>query len=365
MCRVIRGLTVAIAISALFTTFAHADFLIGGFGSAYLVNDDGQVVRQYGQALAFPGGNQTESVDAFALSNDGETVYVFGNDLGGITNFGFDFSTGELEGIIGTPTPGIYQPWFNGFVGNYGIRQPLVRRDVPSGSGDLLYIGRISPVINPPALADKNLLNIVDSSDGIRAQILPPAPAEINDFTVGPGPLGSQSRIYLATNLGVFYYDEVISSGGTGFVLGSSVPLIAEQVGQIEYGPDGLLYTVPSDPPPFNSGINPIHRFDASTGSFVDTFLTEAEINPDGSFDGMRISMGPNGQLYVMRGKFDVTLGIASYHLQSGQLNGVTQMNGLASDAFEFLVLPVPEPSSFAVVITCLAAMCVNRRVSR
>lgn len=345
----------------------EGDFLFqyyDGLPQLYLA--DGTFVHEYGEDLIGHGPDYigypiyTETVDAFTLSADRQEVYVFGNDLGAITNFAFDVDTGDYLGTRGINQSLIVsQQWEEGFESNFGIGHPFIRTDDPSGSGDLFYIGAIG--ITP----GNALVNVVDTSTGdVTTQILLPSPADIHDIALGPGTNGPQSRVFLGTEDGTYAYEELFAGF---FQLVSPAPLTAAvgQFGNMEIGPDGYLYLL-EDYTSYD-----IQRYDSQTGAFVDTFLSDAEegYSAEG-YDFREMRFGPGGDLYLLFVGLSPGPGenvrVYRYDVDTGHRRAEYNLGFVAGglSVADFIVLhdPIPEPASAALLLIGAVLLLSRRR---
>jgi len=338
---------------------AQADFFLGGGH----FRDDGTRFPGYGQGLFGIGEPlYTEEIDATGVSADGKVAYVFGNDLGRVTNFAFNFETGEYLGTRGVRLPrDVHGDLEEGFQISIGIQHPLSRSNVPLGGGDLFYIG--TTTLYYPRV---DLLNVVDTTSGdVITQIVPASPTPIYDFALSPGDIGPQSRVYLATEHGIEAYEEqAVFDWHThkttfSFEHAFSIPLTGANSRplDIEVGPDGLIYLL-------QRGSFDIVRLDRQTGEFVDTFLSGEDdaLSNGASWAPLIMRFGPGGDLYLHVFDWPVTR-LWRYDIASGQRRGEYIMQGGFADSFFVLHDPVPEPASFVLALLGGAIFC--RRLRR
>jgi hypothetical protein len=359
-------LVFAMAMSVAVAQSVRADFLIGTQGFPQLVHNNGTT------ALTLTGGPffSHESYDTFVLSADAQRIYLFANDLGGITAESWSAVSGAYAGAVSTYPAFPGQPWPNNFQPSYAIGEVHTRTSVPTFGGDLLYVGPLGLSSGPGSFIFKPAVNVINTATHqMVEQIVPPASVtQIYDFTLGPGALGSKSRAYLNTNSGLFAFNEVEMGSFIGFdpithqlifdqshfQLVSPMPLLTtfSPSASFDISPtDGFLYVIDGV-----GSASSIKRYNTTTGALIDTFLTFAQYNY-GNAVGKNLKFGPDGALYLSSSVppfVNPRLVISRFDASTGLRSNDFDLGPRSTDDF-YIVPTTPEPSTLILAVAAFA----------
>ncbi|HEX3602078.1 MAG TPA: hypothetical protein VHU84_18130, partial [Lacipirellulaceae bacterium] len=210
----------------------------------------------------------------------------------------------------------------------------------------------------------KPLINVINTTTHqITDQLIPPASVtQIYNFGLGAGLSGPKSRVYVSTNSGLLAYDEL--SQFLGFDPSTSEPIFREgfqpaaiptlpislsSSASFDIGPDGLLYVLDGA-----GSASSIKRYNPTTGTFADTFLTFAQYNY-GGLVGTNLKFGSDGGLYFSS-KYVGTPSVHTFitRFDTGT-NQRTDFDLGAHIITDFYVMTVPEPSSALLMLLGIA----------
>lgn len=352
-------------VVAIYSTPAVADFMLfrgvdTTFGRSIRWSDDGTDRGSYGPQNNWLSDFGEESGMTHVLSPDKKIDYIFTNSLGFAEVVPFDVATRAplvtffpgsrtISGVTGDAVDfEAAHCCGNSASAILRASSPIYQHNSATGRDELFVVSNGGFAGFPPGSQIKRFNG--QTGEFTQSIDAPSSGLEIQDIA-----LDSHGVLYAATQMGVYTYRSVLGSyGSIDIPPRPNPPLlrIPDVTGDMALGPDGSLFVS-------ETGSGNINRYNPATGLFLGTFLTPGSLGAD---ELGLIEFAPDGTLYVLSGRNEPGQGQAGYISRVNGLTGAVLSSAVYQSATPFnvyggplLVLPVPEPTASS--ISMIAAM--------
>ena len=281
-----------------------------------------------------------ENSNGHAIAPDLKTIYFLLNSVGRTGLAAIDLASGDIvPGIPFQISPFSQSPESVSIFGGSALRFDQNTQTLLMGA------------LNGPSSSSSSVVAFNSTTGAYRGSgDLPPAAGQVSHLIVDPNlsTLG-QHPILAATPNGIYRSEGFFSSRTPTFIWQFS-RIIPEVSGDIAIGPDGLLYVG-------ERASGKINRYNATTGAFIDTFLTAADV---ASTDFTSIEFSQGGALYVYSANRVVPMGWVT------KLNPWTRevlRSYRLSPAGSQLLTLIPEPAATSLaLIAVVGGLSLSRR---